>query len=966
VENNNAIRLRGVAVHNLKHVDLDLPLARWIVICGRSGSGKTSLAIDTLHAEGQRRYIESLSTYSRQFLEKLDKPDADSIDGIPASIAVSRPAVGRSSRATIGATTEILDHLQLLFARLGQIECLDCKIPVRQDTPESIVDHLYRDHAGARVMLAFPLALRDDKSFPAVAARLREDGLVRVIAGEKTLHLGGVARSAPSEQDDDQPDDDQPDALAEKSLAVVVDRLTIDPPSRGRIGDSLEVALLRGDGVCLVYVEAGDIPAAGQSAAGEDRTVDGRRWRRLSFSGRLRCERCNREYLLPEPRLFNSNSPLGACPACEGFGNTLSIDMERVVPDRSKSLREGAIAPWNTPAYAHELEELLALAADYDIPADAPVGEWTDAQWRLVHDGVPERKFGGVVGFFAWLERRKYKTHIRAFLSRWRSHHPCAACGGARLRPEALAVRIAGKNIAEVSTFQVDALAAFLGELPLSDWQRQVARVMLDQIRARLGFLREVGVGYLPLDRPLRTLSGGEAQRVALTSAMGSSLVRVLYVLDEPSTGLHPHDVARLVGSLARLRDRGNTVLVVEHDEAVLRAADHVVELGPGAGERGGEIVFQGTASQLIDNEKSTTGDWLAGRRTMSTHGGRRPAEHGRIRLAGARGNNLQNITVEFPLGLLCAVSGVSGAGKSTLVERTLYPALCYRFRKDAPPPLDFDDVYGDGQLDDVILIDRTPVVRSSRSNPVTYVKAFDAIRAVFAETLEARTNNLTPNYFSFNVDGGRCEACGGDGYQTVDMQFLPDVRMQCGRCGGRRYRREILEIKYRGLDISEILDMTAREAFAFFRGHPKVQARLKRLLDVGLDYLRLGQPASTLSGGESQRLKMASYLTAARRGRTLFILDEPTSGLHFSDVVQLVDCFDALLAGGHSLLVIEHNLQLLTAADYIIDLGPGAADAGGRVVAQGTPEELAAQPESITGRYLAEALAQAAAQREE
>jgi excinuclease ABC subunit A len=688
--------------------------------------------------------------------------------------------------------------------------------------------------------------------------------------------------------------------------------------------------------------------------------VDGRNWRKIGLNTQLVCGDCGLEYPAPEPRLYSFNSPLGACPQCEGFGNVIDVDMELVVPDPSKSIREGAIAPWNSPAYAHELKELLALAGDYGLPVDVPFSQLRPEQVALITEGVPQRKFGGLKGFFAWLQRRKYKMHIRVFLSRWRSYRPCPACGGSRLRAAALAARIGGRNIAEISAMKIRDASRFIGSLAFSDWQRQVGRIMLEQVRARLRYLEAVGLGYLTLDRTLRTLSGGEIRRVALTSALGSSLVNMLYVLDEPSIGLHPRDIDQLIRAIEKLRNRDNTVVVVEHEEAMIRAADQVIEIGPGAGERGGRVVFQGTPAEMEASPDSLTGDYLAGRRGVAGDGPRRAPDHGWIRLAGARGNNLRNVTVEFPLGVLCLVTGVSGSGKSTLVEETLYPALCRRLRKDAPKPCDFDDVYGDGQIDDVIMVDQSPIGRSPRSNPVTYLKAFDEIRNVFAETTEAKTRGFSASHFSFNVDGGRCSVCEGDGYLAIDMQFLADVYMKCSQCHGTRYRDEILDVTYRGRNIAEVLEMTVREAFTFFRGRPKVQARLKRLIDVGLDYVRLGQPANTLSGGEAQRLKLAGYMSGAKRRRSLFLLDEPTTGLHFSDIVQLLDCFDALLAVGHSLIVIEHNLQLMKAADYLIDLGPGAADEGGQVVAKGTPEMVAHAPASVTGQFLADLLKEA------
>jgi len=928
------ISLRGVEVHNLQGIDLDIPHRKLVVLCGLSGSGKSSLALDTLYAEGQRRYIESFSAYARQFLERLEKPDAEHIDGIPPAIAVTGKTGNRSSRSTIGTATETADYLRLLYARIGHVFCNRCGREVHRDSPQSVVQELVTLPPGLRFMVTFPSMHDVDEEPENRTASLREKGFVRLIVGGQTVHLAGGG-TVPGGGD---------------PLEVVVDRLVSGTDSI-RVQDSLETAFVHGEGRCSVLVDASHEDAHG--IGGQLETIDDRPWRRLAFSSQFACDDCSLDYPDPEPRLYSFNSPLGACPECEGFGNVIDIDMDLVVPEPGKSIAEGAIAPWNSPAYQHEQQELMALAGDYDLPVDTPFSQLEAKHLKLITEGVPEREFGGLKGFFAWLERRKYKMHIRVFLSRWRSYRPCPSCQGARLRPEALATRIGGKNIAEIAAMKISAAAAFFQELKLPDWEQKVGRMMLDQVHARLGYLAKVGLGYLTLDRTLRTLSGGEIRRVALTSALGSSLVNMLYVLDEPSIGLHARDIHQLLTAITGLRDRGNTVVVVEHEDAIIRAADQVVEIGPGAGERGGRIVFQGTPQEMEESPDSLTGDYLAGRRGVVNSGRRRPPDHGWVRLAGARGNNLQNISVEFPLGVLCLVTGVSGSGKSTLVEGTLYPALCRRLRKDAEKPYDYDDVFGDGQIDDVIMVDQSPIGRSPRSNPVTYLKAFDEIRAVFAGTVEARTRGYTSSHFSFNVDGGRCSACQGDGYTEIDMQFLADVFMKCSQCGGTRYRDEILEITYRGRNIAEVLEMTVREAFTFFRGRAKVQARLKRLIDVGLDYVRLGQPAATLSGGEAQRLKLAGYMSSARRGRCLFLLDEPTTGLHYSDVVQLLDCFDALLSVGHSLIVVEHNLQMMRAADYILDMGPGAAEEGGRIVAKGTPEMIAHNEESITGGFL-------------
>ncbi|MBA2114343.1 excinuclease ABC subunit UvrA [Bremerella alba] len=937
------IEARGVEVHNLKKVDLDIPHRQLIVFCGVSGSGKTSMALDTLYAEGQRRYIESFSAYTRQFLDRLEKPDADRIDNIPPALAVTKVNDTRSSRSTVGTATETTDYLRLLFSKIGHIICPSCNQPITKDTPGRVADQLSEAGASGRMMVAFPVTCESDEC-EGVTEQLREDGFVRAIVAGQTISLT--------------PDQDGP--LTQRlesgeSISVVVDRLTLESLKIERLRESLETGFAHGDGVCEILLqlqEEGELK--GQGTAVE---IDGTTWQSLRFSSQLRCEACNLEFIEPDPRLFNFNSPLGACPECEGFGNIIDMDMDLIVPDRRKSIAEGAIAPWNTPAYKHELEELIALAPDYDIPVNSPYRDLTEAQVNLIIEGVPEREFGGLKGFFAWLERRKYKMHMRVFLSRWRSFRMCESCRGTRLRPEALAVRVGGKNIAEIASMKiVDALEHFR-QLNLNDYQSALCRQVLPQVLARLEYLCIVGLGYLALDRSLRTLSGGEAQRVTLTSTLGSSLVNMLYVLDEPTAGLHPSDITRLNEAIIDLRNRGNTVVVVEHEESLIRAADQIVEFGPGAGERGGEIMFQGPPSEIEEDEDSLTGEFLSGHRSVVRKRDRRTATHGRVRLKGACGNNLKNLEVEFPLGVLTVVTGVSGAGKSSLVDQTLYPALCRRKKKENIQSLPYDDVFGDGQIDDVVLVDQGPIGRSPRSNPVTYIKAFDEIRNVFAGTMQARTRNLTASHFSFNVQGGRCESCNGDGHIAIDMQFMADVYVKCPECKGQRYKKEVLEITYRGKSIADVLNMTVREAFVFFRGQPKVQGKLNLLNEVGLDYLRLGQPANTLSSGEAQRLKLAGNLATTKKARTLFLMDEPTTGLHFADIVQLLDCFENLLQIGHSLIVVEHNIHVMTAADYIIDLGPGAADEGGNMVATGTPEEIAANPDSVTGKHLAVAL---------
>jgi excinuclease ABC subunit A len=953
------IELRGVAVHNLQEIDLDIPHRELVVVCGVSGSGKTSLALDTLYAEGQRRYIESFSAYTRQFLERLDKPAAERIDNIPPAVAVTYKNTSRSSRATVGTATEVVDYLRLLYARIGKVHCTRCDRLVRRDSSDSAATTLDALPQGLRFQVAFPLSLEELSQWQEIARGLREEGFIRCIVTGKTISFDDSQFEL---LDDPQAESNgrSPNRL---TIYPVVDRLVTGSTTRMRIQESLETAFHQGNGRCYVLFATEEYEQHKESferllGSHHARTmqIDGRAWTAIGFNERLACEDCGIEFPQQEPRLFSFNSPLGACPTCEGFGNVMDLDMDLIVPHAGKSIAEGAIAPWNTPAYAHELQELLALADDYGLPVNVPFRDLSPAQVQLIIDGVPERKFGGLRGFIAWLERRKYKMHIRVFLSRWRSQSTCPDCQGTRLRPEALATRLGGVNIAELCDHKIRDARRSIQALELTEHDGAIARTVLEQVESRLGFLEGVGLGYLTLNRTLRTLSGGEAQRVSLTAALGSTLVNMLYVLDEPSVGLHPADVSCLSQAIEALRDRGNTVIVVEHDESMIRLADRVIEIGPGAGRDGGRVTYDGPADKMVDDPNSITGDYLSGRRGIVVPENRRDPTHGWIRLKGARGNNLQNLEVEFPLGVLCLVTGVSGSGKSSLVEQTLYPALCRRKKKDAPKPLDVDDVYGDGQLDDVVLIDQSPIGRSPRSNPVTYIKAFDAIREVFASTLTARTHNYKASHFSFNVDGGRCDTCKGDGYVQIDMQFLADVMMKCSDCHGSRYRSEILDVTYRGRSIADVLEMTAREAFTFFRGEQKVQQKLQQLIDVGLEYLRLGQAANTLSSGEAQRLKLAGYLSSPRRGRTLFLLDEPTTGLHFADIVQLIDCFDALLNVGHSLIVVEHNPQMMVAADYVIDLGPGAGDEGGRIVAEGPPEKIATF-DTPTGRLLAHEL---------
>ena len=934
----DVIAVRGCRVHNLKNVDVDLPRGKLLAICGLSGSGKTSLALDTLYAEGQRCYIESFSAYTRQFLQRLDKPNCDSIDGIPPAIAVTRAGGAKTSRSTVGTATEIADHLRLLFAKTATLFCYQCSQRVESDSPSSIAQQMRALPDTSRSMIGFQIWLPSRKDASEILQGLQQEGYVRLVAGEEIFHLSDSDRSRLAKK------------VGRKGIecVVIVDRVSGNAELT-RLTESLENAMAEGHGRALVLTAAEETNLVNQVK------IDGHYWTRRVISEDRRCDQCDIDYPDPVPRLFNFNNPRGACPTCEGFGDVVDVDMDLVVPDKSLSLADGAIAPWRTPAYEHELHELIELADDYDLPLDVPYKKLKKKHLRLIQRGVPERNFGGLDGFFAWLDRKKYKMHIRIFAARYRNYRRCETCSGKRFKAEALAYRLEDKNIADLLAMQADQAQLFFQSLQLDAREAEIASEPIRQITDRIGYLQDVGLGYLQLDRTLRTLSGGETQRVALTSALGSSLVNMLYVLDEPTAGLHPADVQRLSRAIVGLRDRGNTVIVVEHDETMIRIADHIIEIGPAAGNSGGRITFQGSFDEMLADKQSLTGQFLNGERgwTLRKRTPREP--RGFITLKGASGHNLQDISVEFPLGLLCLVTGVSGSGKSSLVQDTLYEAIRQRKHKESAKPLPFDSITGLSQIEECMLIDQSPISRSPRSAPVTYVKAFDPIRKVFAGTVEARTRNYSPGHFSYNSVKGQCPQCEGAGVLEIDMQFLANVSMQCPSCRGTRFRDEILDVHYRDRSIADVLDMSVREAYLFFRGYEKVQERLKRMMDVGLEYIKLGQPATTLSSGEGQRLKLAAFLASASRRRTLFILDEPTTGLHFADIVRLVDCFDALLADGHGLVVVEHNSMLIQAADYLIDLGPGAAELGGRVVAKGSPAEVAKSSNSKTGEVLRE-----------
>ena len=954
----DAITIRGARQHNLKGFDLEIPHRRFVVVTGVSGSGKSSLAFDTIYAEGQRRYVESLSTYARQFLDRMDKPDVEAIDGIAPAIAIEQKNPVKHSRSTVGTATEIATYLRLLYARVGRTVCPDCNREVAADTVRSATDALVAEPAGSRVLVAFEKPLAKKETWAAWAAARVAQGYLRVVVDGDPLDLADPCALDRLE--------------AGTSWLVVADRLVIGPDVRGRLAEALETAFREGHGTATaVLLDRSIAAAAERERGGEPDSPPPPRLRR--FSARHACPGCGRTFEAPTPLLFSFNSPRGACPTCKGFGSTLDYARDRIVPDPSKSLKYGAIDPWTKPSNDWWQRELPAFCRRAGIDATKPFAELTAAELAALRKG--DRKFPGLDGFFAYLERKKYKMHVRVFMSRYKAAVTCADCGGTRLRPEARYARIAGKTIAEASTMTVAEARRWLAGLSLTPFEAEVARDVVKQIRSRLEFLEEVGLDYLTLDRQTRTLSGGEAQRINLANQLGAALTGTLYVLDEPSVGLHPRDTGRLVAILRRLADAGNTVLVVEHDREVIEAADHVVELGPRSGEHGGHVVFAGPAAGFRQDVAALTPRYLRGELAVPVPRRRRDVDGPRLTVSGARAHNLKGIRVEVPLGTLTAVTGVSGSGKSTLVHDTLWAALDRlvngargkRASGVAEPEEDgdgaeaiggvgaFDRLSGVERLKGAVLIDQSPIGRTPRSNPATYIKVWDEIRKVFAGTAEARRLGLTAGHFSFNVPGGRCPTCEGAGYQTIEMHFLADVYVTCEACRGRRFGETALAARYRGRTIADVLEMTVTEAAGFFPDQPGIARRLGVLAEVGLGYLRLGQAATTLSGGEAQRLKIARELAAAdgeSRG-VLYVLDEPTTGLHLHDVAALVAVLQALVDRGNTLLVVEHHPDVIKAADWIIDLGPEGGERGGEVVVTGSPEEVAAHATSHTGRAL-------------
>jgi excinuclease ABC subunit A len=909
------IQILGARTHNLKNISCAIPLGRITVITGVSGSGKSSLAFDTLFAEGQRRYTESLSTYARQFLERMQRPDVDLISNIPPAIAVEQQNKVKNARSTVGTTSEINDYLQLLFATVGKTICPKCHVEAKSDTPQSAAQELARLPMNTRLSIIAALEREHWTSPQSLKEELVKAGFFRVLIKGEIQDLSLI--------NDDIIDEQNP-------LLVLIDRLRLQQKEMDRLTDSLEIAFLLGKGKAKVIVKDG---------------------KEFEFDTSFSCPSCKRIFKQPEPNLFSFNSPIGACPICHGFGKIIGIDIDKIIPNKNTSLRQGAIVPWNSSAYEEMYYDLELIAKRYGIPFDAPFKTLTEEQKKIVIEGIDE--YIGIKGFFRYLEKKRYKMHIRVFLSRYRSFEICSHCKGSRLKPEALNVFIKEKNIHQLHTMNIEDLRTFFNNISFSEKEGEKASRLLQEIKQRVGYLYDVGLGYIDLNRQMRTLSGGEAQRINLAAALGSALTNTLYILDEPTIGLHPCDSDRLLAVLKSLKSRGNTLVIVEHDPAVIQAADKIIDLGPAAGEKGGEVIFQGNPQEILESPHSLTGQFLRGEKKIH-HSPRFRKPSGYINIFGARENNLKNIDVKIPLGVLACLTGVSGSGKSTLMENILYAGYKHPFGATRIEPGRFERIEGTEKIDDIIMIDQSPLSTSLRSNPATYIKAYDEIRNIMAHTRAARIRGIKPKHFSFNVTGGRCPQCKGTGSVTVEMFFLADISLVCEQCQGKRFTDEILDITFRGKNIDDILNMTVSEAMIFFADFPRVVKRLQVLADLGLGYLKLGQSTASLSGGEAQRIKLSGLLAKSRRTRKyLFLFDEPTTGLHLADIDVLLQVFQKVVDEGNSILVIEHNPDFISQADYIIDLGPGGGQDGGTIVAQGTVEEICNAGKSITGKYL-------------
>lgn len=941
-----AIEVRGARVNNLKNVSFSIPINRLTVVTGVSGSGKSSLAFDTIYAEGQRRYVESLSAYARQFLERMDKPDVDEVRGIAPAIAIRQKNSTRNPRSTVGTQTEIYDYLRLLFARVGQTFCRVCDRRVYRDSPESIAGEiLTKLTEGTRFYVLFPAGAglseeqqQTEKTRTKSTRRTTQSSQRHTVTAHlMSLMQRGFTRLLVDGQIIELNSPDDFGRKGFENVFVLVDRLVSRPDVRQRLVDSLEICFQEGHGTAEV-----------ETAEAEPK--------RFHFSERFECKYDRTFYATPEPRLFSFNNPYGACPTCQGFGNTIGLDLDLVIPNPGLSLKEGAIEPWTKPQHEWAMSELKQFCRSEKISMSVPFIQLPREDQQAIIEGRGE--WAGVRGFFEWMETKKYKLHVRVFLSKYRGYTLCPDCGGGRLRQEARDVKVGGRTVPEVCSLSIKESDAFFASLELSTEQKAIAERILFEIQRRLRFLVEVGLDYLTLDRLASTLSGGEAQRIQLATNLGSSLVGALYVLDEPSIGLHPRDNDRLIRLLKNLRDIGNTVLVVEHDAEMMRAADHILDIGPSAGELGGRVMYEGDFAGLMLDETSLTARYLRGDAEIKEPKKRRALQKRQLSIHGASEHNLKAIDVDVPLDMLVCVTGVSGSGKSTLIHDCIYAGLKKQRGEWQGHVGAFQKLEGTQLIDDVILVDQSPIGRTPRSNPVTYVKVYDAIREVFAGTREAQARGFDPSHFSFNLPGGRCEVCQGDGTVTVEMQFLADVELVCEECKGTRFKQQILDVRYRGKNVHEVLSMTVREAISFFREVPKITNRLKVLDDVGLGYLRLGQSATTLSGGEAQRIKLAAHLLKRTGAKTLYLFDEPTTGLHFDDINKLLAAFRALIEAGGSLLVIEHNLDVIKTADYVIDLGAEGGDAGGYVVGVGTPEEIMKLPRSYTGIFLLEHLA--------